>query len=276
MAKKKALQQAKEEKFNEIVSKNKDLINRQVEVNQKLADIDAKRATAIKQINEFLSDEEMGASRRYMSGFDEVNAENFDEAAKTFSNFMYQATDFGRTLKEYNDSKKDLADLEKEAASLAEEVASAKAEYESWAAAADQLFGVLEGDAGSAAGQVEGLQAALNGLPNEKHITISIDSPHFIKQAKGDWDVPYDNYPSLLHRGEMVLTASQARRYREGEAGGTVDTAALASAVGGAVKKAAKEIAVNIDGRKAGDMTTERVKENINAESYARVRALGG
>ena len=74
----------------------------------------------------------------------------------------------------------------------------------------------------------------------------------------------------------MVLTASQARRYREGEAGGTVDTAALASAVGGAVKKAAKEIAVNIDGRKAGDMTTERVKENINAESYARVRALGG
>lgn len=35
--------------------------------------------------------------------------------------------------------------------------------------------------------------------------------------AKGNWNVPYDDYLSRLHRGEMVLTASQARQYREGE-----------------------------------------------------------
>lgn len=34
--------------------------------------------------------------------------------------------------------------------------------------------------------------------------------------AKGLWDVPYDNYLAALHRDEMVLTASQARDYREG------------------------------------------------------------
>lgn len=34
--------------------------------------------------------------------------------------------------------------------------------------------------------------------------------------AKGLWDVPYDDYAALLHRDEMVLTASQARDYREG------------------------------------------------------------
>ena len=37
------------------------------------------------------------------------------------------------------------------------------------------------------------------------------------KKSKGDWNVPYDNYLASLHRGEMVLTASQARRYREGD-----------------------------------------------------------
>lgn len=40
--------------------------------------------------------------------------------------------------------------------------------------------------------------------------------------AKGAWNIPYDNFRARLHRGEMVLTASQARRYRDGEGfGGT-------------------------------------------------------
>ena len=33
--------------------------------------------------------------------------------------------------------------------------------------------------------------------------------------AKGLWDVPYDNYPAVLHRNERVLTASQARAMDE-------------------------------------------------------------
>ena len=37
--------------------------------------------------------------------------------------------------------------------------------------------------------------------------------------AKGAWDIPYNNYLANLHRDEMVLTASQARDYREGNNG---------------------------------------------------------
>lgn len=40
--------------------------------------------------------------------------------------------------------------------------------------------------------------------------------PSFYGHAKGEWNVPYDNYPALLHRNETVLTSSQAREYREG------------------------------------------------------------
>ena len=39
------------------------------------------------------------------------------------------------------------------------------------------------------------------------------------KFAKGAWDIPYDDFPALLHRNEMVLNATQARQYREGGAG---------------------------------------------------------
>ena len=38
--------------------------------------------------------------------------------------------------------------------------------------------------------------------------------------ASGLWNVPLDNYLAQLHRGEMVLTADQARRYRAAAASG--------------------------------------------------------
>ena len=46
--------------------------------------------------------------------------------------------------------------------------------------------------------------------------------------AKGLWDVPYDNYPAILHRHERVLTASQARH---GEGIGQESTRAIVTAL---------------------------------------------
>jgi hypothetical protein len=72
-------------------------------------------------------------------------------------------------------------------------------------------------------------------------------------KAKGDWNVPYDNFPALLHRGEMVLTASQARRFRAGEGGdgGGMDMASLTSAIVAAVKQGMEGATVKsfLDGR---------------------------
>ena len=89
--------------------------------------------------------------------------------------------------------------------------------------------------------------------------------------AKGNWYVPYDNYPSLLHRGEMVLNKSQARQLRDGS-NGTDISGAVASAVTAAMSK----VYVMMSGEKVGDLTTKRIKRNINANSYSRMRALGG
>lgn len=82
-------------------------------------------------------------------------------------------------------------------------------------------------------------------------------------QAKGDWYVPYDDYPSLLHRGEMVLTASQARQFREGGSG--VDIGALTSAIVGAVQEGLRNAQVNsyLDGRKVTDMIAKRMGDQL-------------
>ena len=46
--------------------------------------------------------------------------------------------------------------------------------------------------------------------------SVSVNGEGAEPKAIGAWNIPYDNYLANLHRGEMVLTASQARDYREG------------------------------------------------------------
>lgn len=87
-------------------------------------------------------------------------------------------------------------------------------------------------------------------------------------QAKGDWYVPYDNYPSLLHRGEMVLTASQARKYRDG-AGNAIDIPGLRAAIVGAVQDGMRnaQVTAYMDGRR---VTNEVARIMNNQMALAR------
>ena len=97
--------------------------------------------------------------------------------------------------------------------------------------------------------------------------------------AKGAWNVPHDNYVSLLHRGEMVLTASQAREYREGRGSGggsglTADE--IATIARAAVSDLAMQLNRETVGRVFGDATTERVSDNMTKINSSRRYGYGG
>lgn len=123
---------------------------------------------------------------------------------------------------------------------------------------------------------VKGFSASKLANPSEDEQRQSFGgkSQYSMLNAKGNWSVPYDNFPALLHRDEMVLTKSQARRYRDGE--GNADYSVIGGMIGSSIKKAMGEVRVMMSGEKVGDLTTKRIKNNINANSYAKVRALGG
>lgn len=72
------------------------------------------------------------------------------------------------------------------------------------------------------------------------------------EHAAGNWFVPYNDYPALLHRGEAVLTASQARQFRENASGANIDISALTSAIVGAVQEGLRDAQVNayLDGNR--------------------------
>ena len=92
------------------------------------------------------------------------------------------------------------------------------------------------------------------------------------KKAKGDFNVAHDMI-AQLHQGEIVLTKSQARRYREGE---NADYMVIGSMIGSAIENAMSRVYVMMSGEKVGDLTTRRIKKNLNANSYSKLRALGG
>lgn len=208
----------------------------------------------------------------------------------------YKDSDASRALKTWKDSLDEIEALRKEAKKLTDEADELQKDYavfekklaekvgvtvneaESAGAASEGLDQTAE-SAEKAAENVKALQEFINGL-KDKSITINADVnvpfwsklAGFFSNAKGNWSVPYDNFPALLHRDEMVLTKSQARQFREGGSGGSPDGSAIASAVTAAMSK----VFVMLNGEKVGDLTTRRIDHNINASSYSKLRAMGG
>lgn len=90
--------------------------------------------------------------------------------------------------------------------------------------------------------------------------------------AKGLNYVPYDNYPALLHRGEQVLTASQARR-NSGISGGSmsIDSAVIAAAVSDAIRTAMPGVSVNsyLSGKDITDSVDRDMARKLKARRFA-------
>ena len=89
--------------------------------------------------------------------------------------------------------------------------------------------------------------------------------------AKGLNTVPYDNYLASLHRGEMVLTKSQARQYREGGSGGGVDISAMAASIVAAVREGMAGASVNsyLDGKGVTDNVNRRTSNKLRARRFS-------
>ena len=88
--------------------------------------------------------------------------------------------------------------------------------------------------------------------------------------AKGMWDVPKNDYLTRLHRGEMVLNASRARDYREGNGTG-IDMNALVAGVVGAIRQGMSGAEVNsfLDGRGVTGDVNRRTLNQLKARRFA-------
>ena len=142
---------------------------------------------------------------------------------------------------------------------------------------------------------VDDFSASLNKLPQKKSVYINVvngfsggggnhtsylmdiatgHTPLHAKPfASGTPYVPYDNFYSRLHRGEMVLTRQQAEDYRSKRAQGfEFDYAQMGAAVGAAIDRNMRYLSRQT---RAADVVNE-LGRRINRRESDLVRGMGG
>ena len=280
LAQEKAIAAAKEAKYNAMIEKNSEAIDAQANARTKANDATKKYYERIAIANKLLENEKAKSAFQAQFGVTEVSAdaENVEEmlgAIERMTAFLLQDNSFSSqplidATVEYKKLLSEQNQAEEKAASYKDQLDKAQTEYNDWLEAINELYGIEETDAKNATTQAGKFKKALDEIPEEKRIQITfggIDINPF-KQAKGNAYVPYDNYPSMLHRGEMVLTASEARRYRGGDSGG-IDYTALENKIIDAIKAGMEGVEVN--SYLYGQDVTDRVSRNL-AEQLANRR----
>lgn len=139
--------------------------------------------------------------------------------------------------------------------------------YESASTAID----ALNTSSDTATTAVEGVSTALDALDGKSvdtYINVhtndgAVDGSH----ASGLNYVPFDGYRAELHRGETVLPAAEADRYRRSaSASNGIDYNKLAIAVASAMGS----VQINMDSRAVGKLVTPSVSRGIAQQTNQR------
>ena len=264
LAKQKAMQSLYEQKYAAVVEKMSKITDEQIKLNQKEAEAVDKKQVAIQKANEYLHDEEEGAYRQQIFGMTEVNEDNFAQALMLFTELEGEA---GDAMKAYNKVANEIYGIKDNIESLTADYEKGMQEYTEWSTAAASVVTTLNSDAASAAGTVGTLQTSIDNLPDEKHISITVDQDGF-PNAIGNAYVPYDNYPALLHRGERVLTATENRR---SESKG-VDYTHLEDRIAAAIRAGMAGASVNayLNGKSVTDEVNRNNMQSIKGRRFSR------
>ena len=194
----------------------------------------------------------------YVAGYEEgytgegYSFKQIEDAARALAvEYGDSQTQIDALSKAYNDATSTVNSSSGDIESLAQEALILKGAMES----AERALANLESSAGSYTSYGEWANNYYGGRAGH---------------AKGLWSVPYDDYAANLHRGEMVLTASQARDYRDGN--GNVDISAMEDRIVAAIRAGMENATVRsyLNGQ---DITDEVNRNNTRTLKARRFNA---
>ena len=144
-----------------------------------------------------------GASREQLEYVAYATLQNMEQGSEAYKDSKTSieawSSILGQSETEIDKLKASLPELERQ-------VQFAQTSYLTSSAAIDELTGA----ASTAAMALQAIRTPSVTYNSGQYANWYYGSQN--KHAKGAWSIPYDNYPALLHRGERVLTASQARQ----------------------------------------------------------------
>jgi len=245
-------------KRSAIANQYANALDKEVEAELKEAEAEGKRITAIRDINGYLK----------QLGYEELSENASYDQIKEAQSLIKQSNPFDagyqrrveNLTNDYEFALSEAETLRETSTKMTEEADKASQEYEKYAEALAKKLGITISDTEEATKRANELREAINSIPDYKRITLMEEKMN--RHAIGSAYVPYDNYPALLHRGEKVLTATEARQ------GGTnVDISNLEDRIVSAIEKGLAEATVNayLDGAKVTrDVSDRLARENAS------------
>lgn len=260
LAKQKALQTLKEKKYQEIVDKNQELIDKSIDANEKAAAAEKARVESLGSINNILEKHGVATLDKTATDQDVANARSKLYTTAT-DDYALSAImeEWNSAAGAYSKATSEAEAAEKKASELAEELRKGEEEYETWLAAAEELYGGLGDDAENATEQANALRDAIDKLPGQKRIILDVQSGRIQKYAIGSSYIPFDQL-AYVHRGEEIRTATDVRR----DESGSINYGELEDRIEAAIRAGMSDAKVNafLNGRA---ITDEVNRQNINA-----------
>ena len=225
---------------------------------------DGKRATAIKQFNDLM--EKSGRSERLgeNASFEEIKKLRDDLVEKmdlaNFTMVMDAAT------KDYLDAAGNAKSMREESEKMIADAEKAQEELDDYEKRLSDSMGLTADRLREAQREAEEYYKVLSKIPRHINTRVGFDGLTEHTHAIGSAYIPYDNYPALLHRGERVLTSTEAR-----QGGGEIDYTALEDKIIAAIRQGMDGATVRsyINGR---DVTDEVNRNNMQGVKGRRYR----
>lgn len=247
-------------------------LDKEIEAEVKEAEATAKQETAMEGLNSLLSSTDkkyakMQEQFQKKFGTGSVNGSNFADALTWFKkNYKPYISDSEGTLTamdEWTELNNQATSLREEASKMEDEANKAQEELTKYSAALSRKLGITLTDTTKVREEIQALKQELNSMP--PGIRVGYQPPRAMTHAIGADYIPYDNYPALLHRGERVLTATEARQDNRG-----VDLSGLEDRIIQAIQEGMKNAEVNsyLDGQAITDKVSKNLANQMADRRY--------
>ena len=268
LEKQRLLDQNVAEKRTKVAEKYAKALDKEIEAELKDTDAAAKRQHAIEGLQNVLDNN--GQLREAVEGLFGTSTLTDQNADDILYWYQHENKLFTAGAEEevaaYNDAKEAAAALRAESEKLTEEADEAQKDLTTYSEKLAEKMGITETQVNEAKDEVTELNKALLGLPSDVTTRVHI-TPDYIgyPNAIGNAYVPYDNYPALLHRGEKVLTATEARQDAK-----QADLSGLEDRIINAIREGMDGAQVNafLDGADVTDKVSKRMANDLANGRY--------
>lgn len=268
LEKQRLLSNAMAEKSQKVADQLTAAYEKGAEAAVKEADAEGKRQAAIDALQDVLN--KNGQLREAVEGLfgtSKITGENADDILYWYQHENKLFTAGGEEeVAAYNNTKEAAAAMRAESEKMIAEAEQAQADLTTYEKKLAEQMGLTQAEVIAGKERIDELKAAIDSLPSDVYTRYHVTEDDYTGHAIGADYIPYDNYPALLHRGEKVLTAKEARQQNSQG----VNMEHLEERIAAAIRSGMQGVTVEsfIDGKRMTDDSNRRNMRDIKARRY--------